>query len=189
MQKMLFAAALSALAFAGVASAYGLKTIMVSPGHCTTVKKTRVCARNSAVRYRTVTETDQTVVTTTITAPTVTVTAPVVTVTQPSVVTTPVPAPPATTTTTSCAAVVEDFSGNGDLTEAPFTTCKGETLSWTWQNTNGDFPTGMSIFDDSGNMNPVSGDGNTTSGSTYVPAGTHTLAIITTGNWTIHVGP
>lgn len=79
-----------------------------------------------------------------------------------------------------------DFSGDGDRTEAPFTTTVGETLSWTWVNGNGDAPTGMFINDDSAFEELV--DSQAASGSTYLPPGEHTLDIITIGDWTIHVG-
>jgi hypothetical protein len=46
-------AAVAALLVAGAASAYALKTIMLSPGHCTKVHGTRVCAKK--VHPRTVT--------------------------------------------------------------------------------------------------------------------------------------
>ena len=85
--------------------------------------------------------------------------------------------------------VTKDYSGNGDQIEAPFTTTVGETLSWTYQNTNGDFPTGMFVNDDSLYEVLVDTSGATpTSGSTYLPVGTHTLHVITIGNWTMHVG-
>lgn len=46
-------AAVVALALAGGASAYALKTILVSPGRCTTVSHVKVCARQ--VKPKTVT--------------------------------------------------------------------------------------------------------------------------------------
>jgi hypothetical protein len=124
----------------------------------------------------------------TITEPAKTVTT-VVTTTSVSTVTVTVPGanPPPTTTAPTGSPITKDYSGNGDLTEPPFTTSVGETLSWTWVNGNGDFPTGMFINDDG--QSKVLVDSQATSGSTYLAPGTHTLDIITIGTWTIHVGP
>lgn len=45
------------LAGAGVASAYALRTIFISPGHCRTVHGAKVCARKAKPRTSTVTKT------------------------------------------------------------------------------------------------------------------------------------
>jgi hypothetical protein len=42
--KALIVSVLVALAFAGVAAAYSLRTVYIKPGHCTTISKTKVCA-------------------------------------------------------------------------------------------------------------------------------------------------
>jgi len=177
------AAGFLALALAGGASAYVLtRHVTLKAGQCTTWKGLQVCAAKGATktvtrtRLQTVTQPAQTVTQTVVQ----TVTAPPVTVT--------VTTPGGTSGGGGGAPVTEDYSGNGDQTEAPFTTSVGETLSWTWQNTNGDSPTGMFINDDSADQVLVDSDGNTTAGSTYLPAGTHTLDIVTIGNWTVHVG-
>lgn len=86
----------------------------------------------------------------------------------------------------ACNPVSESYSGTDDAVEAPFTTCRGETLTWTWVNGNGAFPTGLFVNDDS--QAQVLVDSMASSGSTYLPAGTHTLDIITIGSWTISIG-
>jgi hypothetical protein len=53
----LIAAAVLALAVAGGASAYALKTIWLRPGRCTNVHGTKVCARKVVARTSTVTVT------------------------------------------------------------------------------------------------------------------------------------
>ena len=45
MRRPLLSVALVALILAGAAGAYALRTIYLQPGKCTTVAKTRVCAR------------------------------------------------------------------------------------------------------------------------------------------------
>jgi hypothetical protein len=55
MKKGLIAAIFVALVCAGGASAYALRTIMLSPGHCKRIGHTKVCAR--AVKTKTVTTT------------------------------------------------------------------------------------------------------------------------------------
>lgn len=175
---LLMLAASIALVCAGVAAAAIVtRTITLPSGACVTLSKTRVCAARARVK--------------TVQGPITTIVPPAVTITlsPPTVtVTVSTPSPTPTTPSGSGSRVILDFSGNGDLTEAPFTTAVGETLSWTWQNTNGDFPTGMSINDASQLDFLVDADGSTTSGSTYLSPGTHTLEIVTVGNWTIHVG-
>lgn len=173
MKKLAIFLGLLALATAGTASAVVLaRHVTLKAGQCTTVKQVRVCAAKGV----------------TVRQPPITITQPAITVTSPAVTVT------VTTTTTSTpppsggSKVVKDFSGNGEQTEAPFTTTVGETLSWTYENTNGDFPTGMFINDDSQLEVLVDGDGQTTSGSTYLKPGEHTFHVITVGNWTIHVG-
>src|SRR6185437_2961211 len=52
-----------ALAGAGGASAYALRTIFLAPGHCKKVHGTKVCARKAAPRTTTVTHTSTTTVT------------------------------------------------------------------------------------------------------------------------------
>jgi hypothetical protein len=186
MRKALIAVALAALAVAGAASAFAItRHVTLKPGQCMTIKGMRVCAAKA--KTRTVVHMY------TVTSPGRTVTSPAQTVTTPGrtvTMTVTVPAatpPPPTTTTINPSPVTESYSGDGDLTEAPFTTPVGETLSWTWVNGNGDFPTGMFINDDSAGQVLVDSMG--TSGSTYLAPGTHTLSIITIGTWTIHVGP
>ena len=51
----LIAALLVALLAAGAASAYALRTITLAPGHCTTVRKVKVCAKNVQTKTVTVT--------------------------------------------------------------------------------------------------------------------------------------
>jgi len=67
---LIFVAVL-ALAVAGGASAYGVKKIMLKPGHCKTIKKAhvKVCAKKVKPTTKTVTET-QTVTQTVTTTPT-----------------------------------------------------------------------------------------------------------------------
>jgi len=93
---------------------------------------------------------------------------------------------PYTVNVPPCTSVSESYSGTDDLTEPTFTTCRAETLSWTWTNTNGAYPTGMYISDESQFATLV--DSDAASGSLTLPAGTHTLDIITIGDWTITVG-
>jgi hypothetical protein len=175
-RRALLAAGLVVLLFAGVATAAVLtRKVTLHSGACVTIAKTRVCA----AKARTVTLSHNL----TITEPGKTVT-----VNSVSIVTVTVPgANPPPTTTISQSPVTEDYSGDGDLTEAPFTTPVGETLTWTWVNGNGDFPTGMFINDDSAGQVLV--DSMATSGSTYLAPGAHTLSVVTIGTWTIHVGP
>lgn len=59
----LLVVAVLALAGAGGASAYALKTIFLAPGHCKKVHGTKVCARKVAPRTTTVTHTSTTTVT------------------------------------------------------------------------------------------------------------------------------
>jgi len=188
-RRALLGAGLCALLFAGVATATVItRHVTLRAGQCLTLSKTRVCASRARTVTRTVSHASPPI---TITQPVKTVTN-IVTTTAISTVTVTVPSgvPPPNTPAPTGSPITKDFSGNGDVTEAPFTTTVGETLSWTWQNTNGDFPTGMTIYDTSGsNFSLVDSDGQTTSGSTYLAAGTHTLETITIGNWTIHVGP
>jgi hypothetical protein len=184
-KTMFLTAATVALACAGFATAGVVaKTIRLHGGQSVQIGKTKVMCLAKTIHAPGVTQTIT--VTQTVTAPTktVTVTAPVQTVT----VTTSVATPP-TTTSGGGSPVTKDFSGNGDQTLDPFTTTFGEHLYWTWQNTNGDFPTGMFINDESQLEVLVNGDGNTTSGSTYLAPGLHTLQVITIGNWTIRIGP
>jgi hypothetical protein len=178
MKRVLIAVAVLALACAGFATAaVATKTIRLHGGQSVKVGNAKVMCLAKTIKLpgKTYTITD----TQTVTAPTKTVT---VTVTTGG--STP---PPPTTTTTNSTPVVKDFAGNGDQYLDPFTTTVGEHLYWTWQNTNGDYPTGMFISDT--DSIPVNGDGNTTSGSTYLAPGTHSLHVITVGNWTIHIGP
>ena len=55
MRKALLAAIFVALVCAGAASAYALRTIMLSPGHCTHVGHTKVCAKRAKVKTVTTT--------------------------------------------------------------------------------------------------------------------------------------
>jgi hypothetical protein len=94
---------------------------------------------------------------------------------------------PYTVDVPACNSVSESYSGSGDAYEPSFTTCKQETLTWTWVNTNGDFPTGMFINDES-QFQVLVDESQASSGSVTLPAGTHTLDITTIGDWTITVG-
>lgn len=129
-----------ALLAAGGASAYALRTIFLSPGHCTKVHGTKVCARN--VKPRTVTV---------------------------------APSP-----------VGQTFSGNGSKTLTPVTLSHGVTVHWTSQPDsygNNLFSVSSSTSDthyisfDNGNSS--------TSGTSYIPAGTYTLDVTASGAWTI----
>jgi hypothetical protein len=136
-----------ALAFAGVASAYGLsKTIFIKPGHCKKVHATKVCARKAAAK-------------------TVTSTVTVVT-------TTPV--------------IGTTFSGNGNKTLAPVTLPQGENVQWTAQ-AGGSGIIFFSVHSQPSDTNYVTFDnGNgSTSGTSYVPAGTYTFSITSFGPWTL----
>jgi hypothetical protein len=57
MKKGLLAAIFVALLCAGGASAYALRTIMLSPGHCKRIGHTKICARAAKTRTTTVTTT------------------------------------------------------------------------------------------------------------------------------------
>ena len=204
-RRVVIGIVLVALAAAGAATAAVVtRTLFVRAGHCTFVRRTRVCAVGAPARtirrVRTVVDVQTVTRTVTLAAPAVTTDGTKgstgaggatstgrspSTTTSGSTPTTSSP-PSTTTSTTTPSTLTLDFSGSDDRTLAPFTTTVGETLSWTWQNTNGDFLTGMNIFDDSGNMDSITG-GETTTGSGYLPPGTHTLDIITIGNWTIHI--
>ena len=80
------------------------------------------------------------------------------------------------------AAGVGDYSGKGTLAEAAFTTCQGETLSWTLSDT----CNGMFINDNS--QSEVLVDSAAASGSTYLAPGAHTIEVSACGDWTIHIG-
>jgi hypothetical protein len=62
-RSALLVAVVLALAGAGGASAYALRTIFLAPGHCKKVHGTKVCARKAAPRTTTVTHTSTTTVT------------------------------------------------------------------------------------------------------------------------------
>ncbi|MBV8064392.1 MAG: hypothetical protein JOY73_02585 [Actinobacteria bacterium] len=47
-RRVILGAAITVLVFAGAAAAYGVSTIYLRPGACTTVGKTKVCARKVA---------------------------------------------------------------------------------------------------------------------------------------------
>jgi hypothetical protein len=47
-RRVVLGAAIAVLVFAGAAAAYGVSTIYLRPGACTTVGKTKVCARKVA---------------------------------------------------------------------------------------------------------------------------------------------
>jgi hypothetical protein len=65
--KILVAAFVVALSGAGVATAYGLKTIILKPGHCTKVGKTQVCAAKARTVTHSVTRTFVSTATSTVT--------------------------------------------------------------------------------------------------------------------------
>jgi hypothetical protein len=55
LSKSLVIVLMAALVFVGAASAYAVRTIYLKPGHCTTVAKTRVCAREVKPTVKTIT--------------------------------------------------------------------------------------------------------------------------------------
>lgn len=93
--------------------------------------------------------------------------------------------------------VVIDWSGNFGSAQKPFTTTTGETLTWTWQNGNGNYSSGMSIYNLWSSTALVSYFVNSTntistvpggSGSVYLPPGQYDLDVGCVGLWTIHIG-
>jgi hypothetical protein len=159
----LVSAVLVALFGAGGASAYALKrTIWVNPGHCRKVHGVKVCARK--VKPKTVFGSHTTTVNHTDT------------VTQTRTVTQTVyPSP-----------IGKTFSGNGDATLAPMTLTGGDEITWTAQpdSLDDDF---FSVISSSGDSSVVEFDNgdSTTSGSTYIPAGSYTFQVSADGAWTI----
>jgi hypothetical protein len=143
---LLLVVAVLALAAAGGASAYALRTIWLKPGHCTKLHGTKVCARSVSPR-------------TSISTFTVTV----------------APSP-----------IGQTFSGNGDQTLAPLTLSHGVEVSWTAQPDSN----GFNEFEVTSGANDTNfvefdnGDG-TTSGSSYVPAGTYTFDVSASAAWTL----
>ena len=161
----LIAAALVALVAAGGASAYALThTIMLSPGHCTKVHGQKVCARDA--KPKTVVQSHTTTVDHTDT------------VTQTQTVTQTVIAYPSP--------VGKTFSGNGDKTLDPMTLPAGDEITWTSAPdafNNNIFSVSSSLSD--ANYVTFDNGNSSTSGSTYIPAGSYTFQVIATGAWTI----
>jgi hypothetical protein len=90
---------------------------------------------------------------------------------------TPAPAPQAPLT----------FTGNGSKTLPPFTLPHGATLQWTNDGALFTIYDGIGDPDVPNPSTPV--NSNAASGSTYLPAGTHSFHIIAAGNWTITITP
>lgn len=82
-----------------------------------------------------------------------------------------------------CSSVSAAYSGTDSATEIPFTTCRDETLTWTYSNN-----LGCSLFLNDDSQFSVLVDSSASSGSTTLPAGLHTLDIISCGDWTISAG-
>jgi hypothetical protein len=141
---LLFVVAVLALAAAGGASAYALRTIWLRPGHCTKLHGTKVCARSVTPRTSTV------------------------------------------TLTVAPSPIGRSFSGNGDETLAPMTLAHGVEVSWTAQPDSN----GFNAFSVTSNPNDTSfvefdnGDGST-SGTSYIPAGTYTFDVSASAGWTL----
>jgi plastocyanin len=142
MRKGLLAAIFVALVCAGGASAYALRTIMLSPGHCKRIGHTKVCAR--AAKTKTV------------------------------------------TTTVAVSGIGKTFTGNGDSTLAPLTLTAGDEVHWTAQpdSDGNNFFVVTSSSDDANFVEFDNGDGST-SGSTFIPAGTYTFEVDANATWTL----
>jgi hypothetical protein len=140
MKRWLLAAIVVALVCAGAASAYALRTIMLSPGHCTRVGHTKVCAKRAKVK----------------------------------------------TVTVASSPLGQTFSGNGDSTLAPLTLTAGDQVHWTAQpDSDGDnFFDVISGQSDTNFVEFDNGDGST-SGSTFIPAGTYTFTVDASATWSI----
>jgi len=135
-----------ALTFAGVASAYALRTIWLHPGHCTKVHGTKVCARKA----------------------------------KPSTATTTV------TVTVAPSPIGQAFSGNGDKTLAPMTLAQGDTVHWTAQ-PDADGLNGFMVSSSPTDTTFVEFDNgdSSTSGTSYIPAGTYTFDVSASAAWTL----
>jgi hypothetical protein len=90
------------------------------------------------------------------------------------------------TVTVAPSPIGKTFSGNGDETLAPITLPHGVTAHWT----SAADSYGDNIFSVSSSPNDTNivdfGNGNSsTSGTSYIPAGTYTLQVIASGAWTL----